>query len=162
MKLYIANTTKQRHDFAYRKPETGRLVYHPINAGSQAVVIDGTRAEIDLIIQQHAEYGLIDATNIDQNRIYIGLCYSIDKPVASKVIEKAMRDNDSHLNRAAHDRRQASVLATDSALSEQDNGYRGELEVSAEQRLNATDDKDETEFVDETLAVSTGSKKKNK
>lgn len=160
MKLHIANTTKQRHDFAYRKPETGRLVYHPINAGSQAVVIDGTRAEIDLIIQQHAEYGLIDATKIDQNRIYIGLCYSIDKPVASKVIEKAMRDNDSHLNRAAHDRRQASVLATDSALSEQDNGYRGELEVSAEQRLNATDDKDETEFVDETLVVSAGSKKK--
>lgn len=160
MKLHIANTTKQRHDFAYRKPETGRLVYHPINAGSQAVVIDGTRAEIDLIIQQHTEYGLIDATKIDQNRIYIGLCYSIDKPVASKVIEKAMRDNDSHLNRAAHDRRQASVLATDSALSEQDNGYRGELEVSAEQRLNATDDKDETEFVDETLVVNVGSKKK--
>lgn len=160
MKLHIANTTKQRHDFAYRKPETGRLVYHPINAGSQAVVIDGTRAEIDLIIQQHAEYGLIDAAKIDQNRIYIGLCYSIDKPVASKVIEKAMRDNDGHLNRAAHDRRQASVLATDSALSEQDNGYRGELEVSAEQRLNATDDKDETEFVDETLVVSAGSKKK--
>ncbi|WP_370602285.1 hypothetical protein [Citrobacter cronae] len=160
MKLHIANTTKQRHDFAYRKPETGRLVYHPINAGSQAVVIDGTRAEIDLIIQQHAEYGLIDATKIDQNRIYIGLCYSIDKPVASKVIEKAMRDNDGHLNRAAHDRRQASVLATDSALSEQDNGYRGELEVSAEQRLNATDDKNETEFVDETLVVSAGSKKK--
>lgn len=43
MKLYIANTTKQRHDFAWRKPETGRLVYHPINAGSQAVVIDGIR-----------------------------------------------------------------------------------------------------------------------
>ncbi|EKI6322311.1 hypothetical protein PF391_002614 [Salmonella enterica] len=142
MKLYIANTTKQRHDFAWRKPETGRLVYHPINAGSQAVVIDGTRAEID------------------QNRIYIGLCYSIDKPVASKVIEKAMRDNDGHLNRAAHDRRQASVLATNNALTEQENGYLGELEVSAEQRLSATDDRDETAFVDETLAVNTGTKKK--
>ncbi|ELR4579312.1 hypothetical protein QR963_005052, partial [Salmonella enterica] len=137
-----------------------RLVYHPINAGSQAVVIDGTRAEIDLIIQQHADYGLIDATKIDQNRIYIGLCYSIDKPVSSKVIEKAMRDNDSHLNRAAHDRRQASVLATNNALTEQENGYLGELEVSAEQRLNATDDRDETAFIDETLAVNTGTKKK--
>ncbi|EDW1817484.1 hypothetical protein HX22_002051 [Salmonella enterica subsp. enterica] len=119
-----------------------------------------TRAEIDLIIQQHADYGLIDATKIDQNRIYIGLCYSIDKPVASKVIEKAMRDNDGHLNRAAHDRRQASVLATNNALTEQENGYLGELEVSAEQRLSATDDRDETAFVDETLAVNTGTKKK--
>ncbi|EMC4574413.1 hypothetical protein U2X23_003742 [Salmonella enterica] len=136
--------------------ELCKLIYlfHPL--GGKMV----TRAEIELIIQQHADYGLIDATKIDQNRIYIGLCYSIDKPVASKVIEKAMRDNDGHLNRAAHDRRQASVLATNNALTEQENGYLGELEVSAEQRLNATDDRDETAFVDETLAVNTGTKKK--
>lgn len=160
MKLFIANTTKQRHDFTYRKPETGRLVYHPINAGSQASVMDGTRADIDIIIEQHASYGLIDASKIDQNRAYIGLCYSIDKPVPSRIIEKAMRDNDGHLNRAAHERRQASVAATDSALSEQENGYRGELEVSAEQKMSALDDKDEVQFVDEKLAVSSGSKKK--
>ncbi|HHK5918292.1 TPA: hypothetical protein ACQVIK_002539 [Serratia marcescens] len=155
MKLYIANTTKQRHDFAYRQPETGRLIYHPINAGAQSVVLDGTRGEIDLVIQQHGVYGLIDATKIDQNRVYIGLCYSIDKPVQSRIIEKAMRDNDDHLNRAAHERRQASVIATNNALSEQESGYRGELEVSAEQRMNANEDKDEIQFVDETLAVST-------
>jgi hypothetical protein len=160
MKLYIANTTKQRHDFTYRKPETGRLVYHPINAGSQAVVLDGTKAEIDIIIQQHEVYGLIDAGNIDHNRAYIGMCYSIDKPVASRIIEKAMRDNDGHLNRAAHERRQASVIATNNALNEQDSGYRGEMEVSAQQRMNASDDKDEMAFVDETLAVNSGSKKK--
>ena len=160
MKLFIANTTKQRHDFTYRKPETGRLVHHPINAGAQVVVLDGTAAEIDVIIQQHARYGLIDATNIDQNRVHIGRCYSIDKPVPAQVIENAMRDNDGHLNREAHERRQASVVATSHSLNEQDNGFRGELEVSAEQRLNATDDRDETDFVDETLAVSAGSKKK--
>lgn len=160
MKLFVANTTKQRHDFTYRKPETGRLVYHPINAGTQAVVLDGTAAEIDVIIQQHARYGLIDATKIDQNRVHIGRCYSLDKPVPSSVIENAMRDNDDHLNRSAHERRQASVIATNNSLSEQDNGYRGELEVSAEQRLNASDDRDNTHFVDETLAVTAGSKKK--
>lgn len=160
MKLFIANTTKQRHDFAYRKPETGRLVYHPINAGSQVMVMDGTTEEIDLIIQQHAAYGLIDAKKIDQNRIYIGMCYSIDKAVPVRIIEKAMRDNDGHLNRAAHERRQASVIATNNALNEQESGYRGEMEVSAQQRMNANDDKDEVAFVDETLAVNTGSKKK--
>ena len=40
------------------------------------------------MIQQHGVYGLIDATKIDQNRVYIGLCYSIDKPVQSRIIEK--------------------------------------------------------------------------
>ncbi|HID8400050.1 MULTISPECIES: hypothetical protein [Serratia] len=160
MKFYIANTTKQRHDFAYRQPETGRLIYNPINAGAQSVVMDGTRAEIDQVIQQHAVYGLIDATKIDQNRVYIGLCYSVDKPVESRIIEKAMRDNDDHLTRAAHERRQASVIATNNALNEQESGYRGELEMSAEQRMNANEDRDETQFVDETLAVSTGKGKK--
>lgn len=160
MKLFIANTTKQRHDFTYRKPETGRLVYHPINAGSQAAVLDGSKADIDVIIQQHQTYGLIDATKIDQNRAYIGLCFSIDKPVPSRIIEKAMRDNDGHLNRAAHERRQASVIATNNTLNEQESGYRGELEVSAEQKMNAMDDKDEMSFVDEKLAVNSDSKKK--
>ena len=56
MKLFIANTTKQRHDFAFRQPETGRLVYHPINAGSQSVVLNGTRAEVDQVISQHVVY----------------------------------------------------------------------------------------------------------
>ncbi|SUH14978.1 Uncharacterised protein [Salmonella enterica subsp. enterica] len=88
MKLYIANTTKTAPRFRLAQTGDGRLVYHPINAGSQAVVIDGTRAEIDLIIQQHADYGLIDATKIDQNRIYIGLCYSIDKPVRRKLSKR--------------------------------------------------------------------------
>ena len=103
---------------------------------------------------------MIDATKIDQSQAYIGICYSIDKPVPAHIIEKAMRDNDGHLTRAAHDRRQASVIAVNNSLNEQENGYRGELEVSAEQRLNADDDRDEVSFVDETLAVKAEGKKK--
>ncbi|AHE73409.1 hypothetical protein M942_22600 [Enterobacter ludwigii] len=160
MKLYIANTTKQRHDFTYRNPETGRLVYHPINAGAQTVVMDGAAAEIDVIIQQHAVYGLIDASRIDQNSVHIGRCYSIDKPVPANIIENAMRDNDDHLNRSAHERRQASVIATNDLLREQNNGYRGDLEVSTEQRLNTTDDREEMDFVEETLAVKPDAKKR--
>lgn len=52
-----------------------------------------------------------------------------------------MRDNGDHLNRAAHERRRASVIATNNALSEQESGYRGELEMSAEQRMNANEDR---------------------
>lgn len=73
--------------------------------------------------------------------MYIGLCYSVDKPVQSRIIEKAMRDNGDHLNRAAHERRRASVIATNNALSEQESGYRGELEMSAERRMNANEDR---------------------
>ena len=125
MKLYIANTTKQRHDFAYRQPETGRLIYHPINAGAQSVVLDGT-GEIDLVIQQHGVYGLIDATKSTRTA-FISACATASTSRCSRASSKAMRDNDDHLNRAAHERRQASVIATNNALSEQESGYRGEL-----------------------------------
>ena len=42
MKLYIANTTKQRHIFTFRTLETGRLRQIPIDHGSQMVVLDGS------------------------------------------------------------------------------------------------------------------------
>ncbi|MBU9812376.1 hypothetical protein ACE2AK_04185 [Rahnella perminowiae] len=158
MKLHIANTTKQRHDFTFRRLEKSNLVHHPIRAGEQSIVLDGTTDEIDYILKQHEIYGLIDATRIDQSKAYIGLCYSIDKPVASKIIEKAMRDNDQHLTRKSNDHRQASAFATSEKLRSEDSGFHGDLEVSAEQRLKTDEDPRDTDFVNETISVE-GEKK---
>lgn len=152
MKLYVANTTKQRHDFTFRRLEKTNLVHHPIRAGEQSIVLDGTTEEIDYILRQHEIYGLIDATRIDQSKAYIGLCYSTEKPVASKIIEKAMRDNDQHLTRKSNDHRQASAFATSEKLRSEDNGW-GDLVVSAEQRLKADEDPRDTNFVNETISV---------
>lgn len=105
MKLYIANTTKQRQIFAYRKLETGRLIQIPINHGDQMMVLDGSTDEVDAVVQHHRVYGLVDSTKIDQSRAFVGLCYSLNKPVSASVIEKAIRDNDIHLTRGAHGRR---------------------------------------------------------
>jgi hypothetical protein len=114
MKLYIANTTKQRQIFAYRKLETGRLIQIPINHGDQMMVLDGSTEEVEAVVQHHQVYGLVDSTKIDQSQAFVGLCYSLNKPVSASVIEKAIRDNDIHLTRGAHGRRQASVAALDS------------------------------------------------
>ena len=46
MKLYIANTTKQRHIFTFRQLETGRLRQIPIEHGSQMQVLDGSTEEV--------------------------------------------------------------------------------------------------------------------
>ena len=160
MKLFIANTTKQRQIFAYRKLETGRLVQIPIKHGEQMMVLDGSTEEVDSVIQHHQVYGLIDSTKIDQSQAFVGLCYSINKPVSASVIEKTIRDNDIHMTRGAHNRRQASVAALDSSLRESGTGYSGEMEVSAEQ-AKGRDDNSEADMVNETIVTEkSGSKKK--
>ncbi|MFN3069941.1 hypothetical protein ACKWMY_17730 [Serratia sp. J2] len=160
MKLFIANTTKQRQIFAYRKIETGRLVQIPINHGDQMMVLDGSTEELKSVIQHHEMYGLIDSTKIDQSHAFVGLCYNINKPVSASVIEKTIRDNDIHLTRGAHNRRQASVAALDSSLRESGTGYSGEMEVSAEQ-AKGRDDNSEADMVNETIVTEkSGSKKK--
>ncbi|WP_447885244.1 hypothetical protein [Serratia fonticola] len=160
MKLFIANTTKQRQIFAYRKIETGRLVQIPINHGDQMMVLDGSTEELESVIQHHEMYGLIDSTKIDQSQAFVGLCYNINKPVSASVIEKTIRDNDIHLTRGAHNRRQASVAALDSSLRESGTGYSGEMEVSAEQ-AKGRDDNSEADMVNETIVTEkSGSKKK--
>ncbi|HGK7507605.1 TPA: hypothetical protein ACJ569_003565 [Kluyvera cryocrescens] len=158
MKLYIANTTKQRHIFTFRVLESGRLRQIPINHGSQMMVHEGSTEELNAIISHHAVYGLVDASKIDQNKDFIGLCYSIDKPVPAKLIEKALRDNDNFLTRNAHNRRQASVAALDSSLRESGTGYSGDMEISAEQ-TKGRDDTDDTPTVSETIATEKRGKK---
>lgn len=158
MKLFIANTTKQRHIFTFRVLETGRLRQIPIEHGSQMAVLDGSTDEIEAVIKHHQVYGLIDASKIDQSRQFVGLCYSIDKPVSANIIEKTIRDNNDHLTRNAHNRRQASVAALDTSLRESGIGYDGEMEFSAEQ-AKGRDETDDTPTVNEKIVTEKRGKK---
>lgn len=158
MKLYIANTTKQRHIFSFRTLETGRLRQIPIAHGSQMLVLDGSSEEVDAVIQHHQIYGLVDATKIDQSKQFVGLCYSINKAVPASVIEKALRDNDEHLTRNSHGRRQASVAAMDSTLRDSGTGYNGDMEFSVEQ-TKGREDNDDIPVVNEKIVTEKRSKK---
>ncbi|MEG0870658.1 MAG: hypothetical protein RSG77_27010 [Hafnia sp.] len=158
MKLYIANTTKQRHIFSFRTLETGRLRQIPIAHGSQMLVLDGSSEEVDAVIRHHQIYGLVDATKIDQSKQFVGLCYSINKAVPASVIEKALRDNDEHLTRNSHGRRQASVAAMDSTLRDSGTGYNGDMEFSVEQ-TKGREDNDDTPIVNEKIVTEKRSKK---
>lgn len=158
MKLFIANTTKQRQIFAYRKLETGRLIQIPINHGDQMMVLDGSTEEVEAVVQHHQVYGLIDSTKIDQSQVFVGLCYSVNKPVSASVIEKTLRDNDIHLTRGAHGRRQASLAALDTSLRESGTGYSGEMEVSAEQ-AKGRDENDDAPTVSEKIVTEKRGKK---
>ena len=160
MKLYVANTTKQNHKFTFRLPEMKYNKIVEIKAGSQMMVHDGSTDELESIISHHAIYGLKEAKKLDQQQEYVGLCYSIDKPVTYGNIENAIRDNDEKLTKSAHERRQAALAGIDQALKNQNIGYEGSLEISAEQAKSQNDTED-TPTVKESISTEKrgGSKK---
>lgn len=142
MKLFIANTTKQRHIFNFRVLETGNLRNIPIAPGGQEMVFSGSSDQIEAIIAHHSAYGLLDASKIDQARDFVGLAYSIDRPVSYGNIEKGIRDNDNFLNNDSFERRQVAAGALDQQLNESGIGYQGSVEMSAEQQVNKNDPND--------------------
>jgi hypothetical protein len=106
-KLFIANTTKQHHDFAYRLPEDKNVRIETIRIGTQvAVGGDLSMDVIARIIEQHSAYGLRDARTLSGVKDFVGLCYSIDKPVPMDNMLVLFERNDEVLNERADQRRE--------------------------------------------------------
>lgn len=112
--LYIANTSKQHHQFMYRLPEQQIPRSDIIRIGAQMRIGDLSREQIDHIIKQHQRYGLKSVDELQRNRDYIGLLYSIDKPVPlnnERVLGDTFAHNDEVLNDKAKDRREEAAVA---------------------------------------------------
>lgn len=114
-KLFIANATRQVHDFTYRLPEIPGAKYLPIKIGTQ-VQIPGelSIADVDAIIDQHRKYGMINVDEIDRTRPFAGLCYSVDKPISSEKLRRIMTHNNEVLvDRGREIRKNAAVAIND-------------------------------------------------
>lgn len=124
MKLYIANAKAQTESFTYRIPtpvgERTRGARVQIIPAGQQVEISGdlSRVEIDAIISQHAKYGLVAADELDRNRDFAGLCYSVDKPVTSSRIQRLMGTNILHLEEKGREQRALAAVATNGRLED--------------------------------------------
>lgn len=121
MKLHIANLTQQNQDFVYRVPETTGLRKQMIGIGEQIVISgDLNRPQIDAIIEQHAKYGLVAVEEIDRSRPFVGLCYSIDKPVPAARMLGGIEHNTGVLTARGREIRKEMAVATNSMLENQD------------------------------------------
>lgn len=141
--LYIANTSKQHHDFAYRLPEEISVRRQMIPVGGQIRVGGDMSLElIERIIKQHQPYGLKAVSDLTRNRDYVGLCYSIDKPVqlnSDRVMSDTFEKNDSVLDARAEDRREEAAVAIADQIqgTMRDHGVavpRAEVEIVEETR----------------------------
>jgi len=104
MKLYIANCTKQHHSFVYRIPEQNRISTPVTLAPGEQKLIGAdklSQADIDVIISHHRQYGMIPESEVKNADHYVGLCYSVEKPVSLKGITLAFNHNDFVLNEIA-------------------------------------------------------------
>ena len=122
--LYVANCSKQRHDFTYRVPEETGLRRQQIAPGSQIIVYQPNAAPeiLRTIIDQHLRYGLVDVTEIDRRKPFVGLCFSFDKPIKVDRIMQADEHNAGVLDEASQEARKLSAAALHTAIEQATEG----------------------------------------
>jgi DNA-binding protein H-NS len=124
-RLWIANTTKQIHEFVYRprvgdggvqdgvlRPKFGDLRKHTIPVGGQ-ISVGGANGldtgEIDNILKQHAY--IVQFKDLPKVKGFQGLCYRIGPdPVPMEKIMERIDQNDDVLSEEAKDRQAATAL----------------------------------------------------
>lgn len=124
MKLFIANCTKQNTMFLYRLPEEQTIRRQDIPAGGQIQVLGDTLTQTacDFIIEHHRRYGLVALKELDRiKNAFVGLCFSIEKPVPVEKIMHAAEHNDVVLDAASIETRKVAAASLSELLHGQDN-----------------------------------------
>lgn len=112
MQLFIANLTNQKRDFTYRLPGEVNYRSEEIGIGKQTRLPDELSSEeLAGIIKQYEPYGMVAANQLKNIREFVGLCYSIDKPVPMDNMIHTFEHNGEALNDQAADRREQTAAA---------------------------------------------------
>lgn len=162
MSLYVANLSRNTLEFTYRVPGELRYFTTKILPFAQELIYpEGTADEHASIVEQNKPYGLIDVSEIDRTKRFIGMCYQFDKPIqASKMIPVAAHNEDA-LNREAQESRKIAAVAMNATLAKtaQESGmkYNG-VEIDLEQQEKKGADPQ----VNETIAVETQGRKRGR
>ena len=124
MKLYIANGTRHNIDFLYRLPEAPQPRMTKIPVGNQVMLSgDLNTQQIDAIVNQHAMYGLVAAEDIDHTKPFVGMCYSIDKPVKAVKLLAMDEHNQSLLADESKRNREELAIATHQTMEQNVPGF---------------------------------------
>jgi hypothetical protein len=137
-KLYIANLSKQVHEFHYRVPaEVGysrQAQIRTILPGTQQQIhSEAPLVVLEAIVDQHRQYGLIEATEVHKAKGFVNLCFSFDVPVNLDQLNYGVDHNQGALFDQGLRNREEAAVAFDHAVDSnlQDAQHRGELRGSA-------------------------------
>jgi hypothetical protein len=155
-RLFVANCTKQRHEFTYFVPEDrrGSLKKIMIPIGGQVMVHkEDTPEVLNEIIDQHIRYGLVAAKDIPKTRAFIGVCYSINQMIDVDDIMTAAEHNDDVLIERGLHQRKTATLAMDAEMSKSVGEAGGTLEVLEVNIREDTKGKPESERASQSISV---------
>ena len=157
-KLYIANTTKKLQIFHYRMPEDPRpqaLMIH-IRPGGQEVIPyrDLSPQAVEAIVAPHRPYGLISVDEVPRHKPFVGMCYSVDKPVPLERIQVGLKHNDELLAHQGRETRIAAAVALNNAIEQQTGQQLSNLEISIEEENPEKHQGEGDALGRETLSVS--------
>lgn len=117
MKLYIANGTQQKHTFAYRLPNSNKVLTQPIAIGSQICIPrDLQQPEVDAVVKQHQKYGMIPAREIgSRGSPNSPMAFQVDKAFNPEQIAQLMAVNRGEMIKIGEQIRRdtAVVIATE-------------------------------------------------
>lgn len=136
-RLYIANLSRQDHDFWYRVPAEEGFVkqaqFRKIHKGTQQQIHnEAPRVVLEAIVEQHRQYGLIEASEVTKTKDFVGLCFSFDQPVNLDQMNYGVDHNSGVLYDRGVRNREEAALAADQAFETTlvDAQHRGEIRGS--------------------------------
>lgn len=118
MKLFIANITKQIHDFHYVLPENKKVFVQPIASGSQ-IMLTVSDLEAQAVIDQHSKYNMVSVKDIKDRTKFVGLTYQIGKAIDVELLQSGFTHNEMVLIREAQQRQEEIAGVIDHNVNSQ-------------------------------------------
>ena len=117
-RLYVANLGHQPHEFHYRLPAgegLGDKVHvQVLEPGTQQLIYtEAPRSTLEAIIEQHRQFGIIEASEVIRTKDFVGRCFSFDEPIKSDQLGYAHDRNRGVLFDLGAKRRQELAAAAD-------------------------------------------------
>lgn len=117
-RLYVANLGHQPHEFHYRLPAGDRLgdkdhVQTILPGTQQQIYTDAPISTLEAIVDQHRQFGIIEASEVIRTKGFVGRCFSFDEPIKSDLLGYAVDSNKGVLYDLGAARRQELAAAAD-------------------------------------------------
>lgn len=121
--MFIANATKQPHEFSFRLPGEDmasfkRVSVRTLPPGGQDVVAEGPLTVLEGIIEQYRIYGIVPLDEAVKTRGFIGYIFSIDEPIDVERLGYAADHNQGVLWERGLRQRQEMAIGIDHALED--------------------------------------------
>jgi hypothetical protein len=111
--VYVANTSLHHHELRFALERGGKVYRQRIPIGGQIRVLDRslTAEELGFFIARQERYGTRNVREMGAESKYVGLCYSVDRPVQLNAIKGNLEHNAEVLDEQRDRRLEQSTVA---------------------------------------------------